>query len=176
MRPIRLRLRKISVPEDGFTVLELTVTMTVMTVVIVSLLGVFMSAQRSQAFASDRSQTIDDIRVAMNRITKEVRQASRIDPASTSSNLTMQTFVDGVSQTVTWRVNVPALRLERVDAAGNVVPVLQRLVLTSPFTYSPSAAEPVVVLVRLRARPRTSPGTVLELQSELQLRNREVTL
>lgn len=173
MRPIRSRSPKTSARDQhGFTVLEITVVVSVFVLVAGALLTTFVSAQRSQAFVTDRSQALDGLRMAMNQMTKEVRQATWVDPASTTSSLRITTYVNSLEETITWRVVAATARLERVDGLGNVVPVLDRVVGTTPFAYSPTIAAASVLRVWLQAKPKNSPNTVLELTSELRLRNR----
>ncbi len=166
---MRLRSARTSVPEAGFTVIELTVTVAVLTLVVGSLLNVFVSAQRSQSYVTDRSEALDNLRLGMDRMSKEIRQATVVSAASTSTTLTITTYVNGVSEIVTWRVS--GSTLERVAPSGTVLAVLSRVVAGPVFTYSPSVAGPLVIRVLLRMTPPKSPSTTLELTSEIRLRN-----
>lgn len=156
--------------EDGFTILEVAMTTSILMVVIVSLLGVFVSTQRSQAYVTDRAATLDDLRLAMDRLTKELRQATVIQAGATATAISVRTFVGGNDEAVTWQVSGGTLR--RSDEWGGNVPVLTPITNTDVFTYSPSAAQPLVVTVRLQTRPRSSPDVLMELTSEIRLRNR----
>lgn len=139
-------------------------------IVVVSLLGVFVSTQRSQAYVSDRSRTLDDLRVAMDRLTKELRQATTIQPGATATSITVRTFVGGNEELVTWAVSGGTLR--RTDEWGGNASLLTPVTNTDVFTYTPDAARPVVIAVRLQTKPRSSPHVRLELTSEIRLRNR----
>lgn len=164
-------LRKISArkPEDGFTVLELTATVAIFTIVLASLLGVFMSVQRSQAYVTDRSESMDALRLAMNRLSKEVRQATAVT-TTTATSFAMRTYIAGSPEDITWSVSGGTLT--RSDAWGSSIPVLRNVTNADIFTYTPATGRPIIVKVRLEMRPDQSPDVLLELSSEIRLRNR----
>src|SRR5688500_18557559 len=84
MRPTPSRFRRISVPEEGgFTLLELVFSVSILLVVMGSILGVFGVVQRQSAYVKDRSETLDTMRIAVDRMTKEIRQARVVEPDAT---------------------------------------------------------------------------------------------
>lgn len=169
MRPIRFRSPRTSAPDAGFTIIEVAVTTSILMVVIVSLLGVFISAQRSQAYVADRAQTLDDLRIAMDRLTKELRQATVVASGATATSISVQTYIAGATETIGWAKTGETLY--RTDDWGGNIPLLAPVTNSDIFTYSPSADEPLVITVRLETRPRSSPDILLELTSEVRLRN-----
>lgn len=168
LRRTRSLLQRTSAHEAGVTIVELTVVMAVLTLTIGSLLGVFLSAQRSQAYITDRSEALDELRRTMDVLSKELRQATKVVSTSTTSSISVTTYVVGMETDVQWYVT--GATLYRSDPAGTK-PILNRLTSNQIFTYSPSVTQPLVVLVRLRMSPKQSPNTVLELMSEVRLRN-----
>lgn len=163
-------LRKISAPksEEGYTIVELMITIGIFTIVLSALIGVFISVQRSQAYVADRTQSLDNLRVAMDRLSKEVRQATVVGARSATS-LAMTTFVSGSAEDVTWAVTGGTLT--RTNQWGASTPLLRNVTNSDVFTYTPATGRPIVVTVRLKMRPVQIPDTVLELTSEIRLRN-----
>lgn len=76
--------------EDGFTLVELLVTMLVAGIMMAGILGLFVSATRTVATEHVRIQNQDDARLALNQITRYVRMAS-----SSMSNTT--TITDSIA-------------------------------------------------------------------------------
>lgn len=148
---------------------ELTITVGILTLVVASLLGTFVAAQRSQAYVTDRSETLDELRQAMDRITKEVRQATWMWEWNSSNLLYMRTFIAENEETVLYWAD--GSTLWRYDEYWRSRPILDGMTTWWTFTFSPSAQAPTTVRIRLRARPDQSPNTVLELSSEVRLRN-----
>jgi type II secretory pathway component PulJ len=163
-------LRKTSARNDGFTVIELTVTMGILLIVMGSLLTVFESAQRTQSFATNRSETLDEMRLAMEQMSKDIRQATVIDASSSTSRIEMDTYVLGVTEHVIYEATGDVLT--RSVGASSGAPLQRRLVETSLFTYSPTITGAQIVTMTLRVAPKNAPDTVLELTSEIRLRNR----
>lgn len=163
-------MRKISVPrpDAGYTIVELTVTIAIFSIVLASLVGVFISVQRSQAYVSDRTESLDNLRLAMDRLSKEVRQTTTVT-AKTATSLAITTFVAGSAEDITWAV--VGGTLTRTDQWGASATVLRNVTNSDVFTYTPATGRPVVVAVRLQTRPAQSPDTLLELTSEIRLRN-----
>jgi hypothetical protein len=163
------RLRRTSAPEDGLTVIELSITMGILLIVMGSLLSVFAAAQRTQSFATNRSETLDEMRLSMDQMSKDIRQATVIDGSSNASRLEMDTYVLGAVQHVVYEATGSALSRSIGSSTG--IPMQTRLVTTSLFSYTPSVTGAQVVSVTLRVSPRNAPNTVLDLTSEIRLRN-----
>ena len=87
MRRTSSRFRRTSAAEDGFSLIELVIAVTLVVVVIGTFFDALGSSQRSESFAEDRSQTLDALQATMARVTKDTRQATAIDPSSTASLL-----------------------------------------------------------------------------------------
>lgn len=151
--------------------------MGILLIVMGSLLGVFASAQRTQSFAANRSETLDEMRLAMDQMTKDIRQATAVWGTSTGSRIEIDTFVLGTTEHVIYEVTGSTLTRSIGSSTG--IPLQTRIVGGAPFVYTPTftaSADVVpvnVVVITLRVTPRDAPETVLELISEIRLRNAE---
>ena len=122
------------------------------------------SSQRSESFARDRSDTLDALQTTMARVTKDARQATAINPASSASRLDIPTTVDGAAATVVYQIS--GTILTRSVNGGAAIILMTNLASPSLFTY-----EPAVVKILLQATPKNSPNTTVQLTSEVRLRN-----
>lgn len=157
--------------ESGFTVVELTVTLLILGVVVVSVLTIFESVQRTATFTEDRTRSLGEMRTAMERISTELRQASVIHEGSSASRLDIDTFVNGAVTRVVYEASGEILT-RTVGTAD--APVLTELSSTSLFTYSSlEITDSTLVTVTLTVHPKRRPDTTLELESQIRLRNEE---
>ena len=177
MRPTPPRFRRISVrDEEGFTLLELVFSVSILLVVLGSILGVFQVVQRQSAYVKDRSETLDTMRIAVDRMTKEIRQARVVQPDGTApaSRFEMTTFLLGVEADIVYAVTGGSLTR---SVNGGTADIVQKdLASTSLFTYTSDTSGVVqVVSFSLTVHPPRSPDTILVLNSEVRLRNKAVT-
>lgn len=177
MRPTPSRFRRISAREEGgFTLLELVFSVSILLVVLGSILGVFQVVQRQSAYVKDRSETLDTMRIAVDRMTKEIRQARVVEPDGTSpaSRFEMTTFLLGVEADIVYAVTGETLT--RSVNGGTADVIQDDLSTTSLFTYTSDTSGVVqVVSFTLSVHPPRSPETTLVLTSEVRLRNKAVT-
>jgi hypothetical protein len=152
--------------------LEVTITSALLLVVVGSILGVFISVQRTAAFTQARVESTDAMRLAMEGLTKELRQASSITGDSDASTLTMATFINGTPTQVTYTVSNGTLYRE---SGPTFTPVLSSLADNTIFTYTPDAVGAQVVSITLDVHPKQRPDTTLSLTSEVRLRNMGVS-
>jgi Tfp pilus assembly protein PilW len=154
------------------------ITSALLLVVLVAVFDSFDTVSTSQAYQSDRSQTINDMRNVLNRMTKELRQATSVtQPAVTPSpTLTYVTAINDVPTTITYTASGTTLTRKVGSAAPFTV--LNRLASTNVFT--PTSATDVTgiqwVEIDLSVTPVKSPDTTLTLQSKVNLRNRTAAL
>ncbi|MSO36996.1 MAG: hypothetical protein EXQ69_01955 [Acidimicrobiia bacterium] len=140
-------------------------------------LGVIFSSLeevvKAEAYTADRTASIDSMRVTLNRMTREVRQASSIDEAaSTATRIEFDTYGNGVPRHVIY--DATGTTLTRKIDNGSAVPVLTGLATTTMFTYVSAPPVPGAqwVQINVQVRPKRSPETILILDSEVNLRNR----
>lgn len=171
MEPIRSRFRRISAPDErGFTLLELVFAVSLLLVVMGSILGVFQVIQRQTAFVKDRSEMLDSMRTTVDRMTKEIRQATVVEQTSTASRLEMTSFVLGVETEIVYEVTGEILTR---TANGGAPASLQTAVSdTNVFTYTGDTDGVIqVVALTLNVHPPRQPETTLVLTSEVRIRN-----
>jgi hypothetical protein len=128
---------------------------------------------KSEAYSADRTQSLDDMRITLNRMTRELRQASAVNEStSTGSRNEFDTYGGGSTRHVVY--NVAGSSLTRAVNGGTPTTVLRGLSSPNLFVYV--AAPPIPgaqwVRVNLQVRPKRTPDTVLILDSEVNLRNR----
>jgi hypothetical protein len=145
------------------------ITLSLLVLVSGALLASFESIQRSESFARGRAEALDEMRLTMSRMTKEIRQGSIVTAPTTGERLEIDTYVGGTSKRVTYLVAADAL-MRQVEGQDSVV-LQEGLVDTQVFAYSPSADLPELVTITLRVRPPNLPDTTVEYESEVVLRN-----
>lgn len=137
--------------------------------VVASMIAVMQSAQNSDAFSQDRSQALDNMRFAMQRITRDVRQADTVAATATADRLEMDTFVQGVRQHVV--IAAVGSTLTRTIGGSSSIVLQSGLASTSVFGYVPAASGAQVVTITLQVHPARTPQTTLVHTSEVRLRN-----
>jgi type II secretory pathway component PulJ len=71
--------------EAGFTIVELVVTSAILLLIVSATMAVLVAGQRATGFSNRRGQTQDDVRLAMDRLTKDLRQVTRFNTTFTVS-------------------------------------------------------------------------------------------
>lgn len=171
MRPTPSRSPRISAADQGgFSLIEVLITITLLAIVLGSLLTVFESVQRSAAFVQNRSESLDTMRLAIDQMTKEIRQASSVSASSTASMIDMNTYILGVAKHVVYQAS--GTSLTRSVNGGPAVVLQQRLTSTDVFDYTDSISNVQLVAMTLSVHPINRPDTTLVLSSEARLRNR----
>lgn len=161
---------------DGFTLIELLITVSLLAIIGVVLIQTLDTFTRSEAYQADRTQSLDSMRLVLNGMTKELRQATAVDDAnSTASHIAFTTYVRGTIHTITYDATGDTLK-RRLDA-GAWIPVQAGLATTSIFSYQSAPPVPGAQWVRivLQVKPKRDPETTLVLDSEVNLRNRVQT-
>jgi type II secretory pathway component PulJ len=162
--------RRISAREEGFTLLELVVVTTLLMIVMTAILTGFEVVQKASVRESSRSEETDTVRLAMEQMTKDIRQASDVRAGSSASFLDIDTYLNGIAMHVSYTASGTTLKR---TANGVTLTLLSRLSTTSLFSYDPSVITPSVVTVTLEASPEyfKTDATLVTLTSEIKLRN-----
>lgn len=165
------------VDQAGTTIVELMITSALLILVILTVLGAFDQVSKSQAFQADRTNALDDMRNTINRMTRDLRQATAInDCGSNAASVSFTTYVNGTPTAVSY--NVSGTDLQRKQGSGNYFTVLKNV--ASPQIFTCKSATDVTgvqwVDIDLRVTPKKLPTTTLELSSEVNLRNRTASL
>jgi type II secretory pathway pseudopilin PulG len=165
------RFRKISARSDeGFTLVELVIVTGLLMTVMVSILSVFTVVQRASVRQGARSQESDQVRLAIERMTKEIRQAVDVRAGSSTTFLDIDTYVNGTATHISYTTT--GGQLKRTSGGFSTV-LLDRLADTNVFAYDPSVTTPSVVTLTVSAKPEfyNSDNTIVTLTSEVKLRN-----
>jgi prepilin-type N-terminal cleavage/methylation domain-containing protein len=182
-RTLRRRTRQAD-GEAGFTLVELMVTMAVMSLVATSVMMVAFRTFVTTSTITNRRDVLADGRTAIDQMSKQLRQGESVDQAvSGPSTLKFSTYIDGTPTTVVWRVTgtSPPYDLEQSrDGGSTYAPLVSPLVckttadagcsLHPPFTYVTHGG--VVDQVTIDLTFQTSTSTI-DLVSDVQLRNVE---
>ena len=151
--------------------MEVIVTSSLLMLAVTAMLTLFNGIQQTAARQQSRSETSDQVRLAMERMTKEIRQATNIRAGSTGTSLDMDAYVGGEEKHVTWTLADGELT-RTID--GSTITMVERVQVSGIFTYTPDATDPSVISITLVAKPETFQKDVSEitLTSEIKLRNR----
>ena len=139
-------------------------------IVMGAILTSFEVVQKASVRESSRSEETDRVRLAMEQMTKEVRQAADIRAGSSASFLDLDTYINGVAIHVSYTASGTTLKR---SANGVTLTLLERLSTTSIFTYDPSVTAPSVVTITLQDSPQyfKTDSTLITLTSEVKIRN-----
>lgn len=165
--------RRSATREQGFSLIELLITVSLFLVIGVVIIQTLDSVTRSQAYQADRSASLGSMRIALNNMTKELRQATAVDELNSSaSSVSFSTYVRGSLRNIRYTA-VNGTLTRRIDS-GAPIAVQAGLANNSIFTYQSAPPVPGVqwVQIMLQVKPKRDPETVLVLDSEVNLRNR----
>lgn len=168
------------------TIVELMITSALLLVVLLAVFNALDSVSSAQAYQADRTKVLDDMRNVINKMTKELRQATAVeeitDPTLTelsSSSLTYTTSINGTATSITYAVTGTTLtRKVGTAAAFTVLPNLNPGSTATLFkrTRATDVTGVQWVEIDLSVNPARRPSTTLELKSEVNLRNRTTSL
>ncbi|MEX0973003.1 MAG: prepilin-type N-terminal cleavage/methylation domain-containing protein [Solirubrobacterales bacterium] len=169
--------------EQGYTLIELLVAATVGMVVLGGAVTIFLGAVRSEPRTASKVTAIQQGRVAVERITRELRQGLDV-PTATAGELAVVTYVKQSScggspadtsiacrVTYTCTAGECSRTVAQPDGSspGAATQVVSGLSSTEVFSYSPSAAEPAYVDVALSFTARE--GGPVAIADGVALRN-----
>lgn len=161
--------------DDGFSLVEVVITMAVMSIVATAVIAVAMRVFSDTATIVNRRDVFADARIALDRMAKQFRQGESIDmAASDAGQVTMLTYLDGVPATVVWRVDgtEPPFELqESRDGGATFTTALSALESAEVFTYTVHEDVTDQVTIDLTLRTNT---TTVPLTSDIYLRNADV--
>jgi prepilin-type N-terminal cleavage/methylation domain-containing protein len=154
--------------EQGFTLVEVTVTLAIMAVVATVTIAMAMRAFSDTSTIVDRRDVFADGRIALDRLSKQLRQAESIDTAwSTTQRIRFDGYLDGAETTFAWRATGGQLQESR-DGGTTYTTVVSSLADPDVFTVTAHGGVSDQVTIRLELETRTSK---VELTSDIFLRN-----
>jgi prepilin-type N-terminal cleavage/methylation domain-containing protein len=185
--------------EAGFTIIELVVTSAILLLIVSATMSMLITGWRATDFSTRRGETQDKVRLAMDRLTKDLRQVTRFNTTFatsgtgswTGSDLDFLTYTAAspdVPVRVRWWVSAATLHrqewrpngttgplaiLQAITPAGAGVPELffcDVLQGSDAVTGSPVPWQiTVTVTVDL-----VDPGATYSTQTQVQLRNLQI--
>lgn len=183
MRRVTKAVTALRREERGLTLIELLIAAMLGLVVVGGALTMFVSGIRSEPRTASKVMAIQQARVTVDRITRELRQGLET-PTTLSNQLAIVTYVKaatcggvGASTSIPCRVTYTctAGSCTRVvakpdgTAPGPSVNVATGLASTSVFSYAPSAKDPTYVGVALSVT--SDAGDPITLSDGVALRN-----
>jgi Tfp pilus assembly protein PilE len=182
---IRRLLRRLT-DERGVTLIELMIASGLFMLLTGAVLAALDSGVRTERISQARQEALADMRNAMTRMTKELRQAVSVNPASTATALDMQTLIGGDQHRVIYEVAgaSPHAVLQRsVDSAAPIV-LATRIVAPTAFCYqyddtatppclrsTPDPATLSSVRISLTLDPVIFSAGSVTLATDIELRN-----
>jgi Tfp pilus assembly protein PilE len=196
----RRRLRALR-DDTGLTLIELMVAGLMFSILMLAALAALDTATKAERGQDARHQAMLEIRGAMDRFTKELRQATSIDPTSNHTMLKMKTLIAGVETQITYDLvdaGGGTYDFRRAVGAGAAVTLVKNMVTGTtplgtpdpPFCYSYySAGAPsqcidatnaaggrvpdalTAIRVTLAKAPESNPSEPITLGTDVQLRN-----
>jgi type II secretory pathway component PulJ len=185
--------------EAGFTIIELVVTMAILMLIVSATMSMLVAGWRATDFSTRRGETQDEVRLAVDRLTKDLRQVTRFNTAFATSGtgswmgndldfLTYTAASPDVPVRVRWWVSAATLHRQEWRANGTTgsramlqaitpveagVPALffcDVLQGSDAVTGSPVPWQiTVTVTVDL-----VDPGATYSTQTQVQLRNLQI--
>ena len=185
--------------EAGFTILELVVTSAILLVIVSATMSTLVAGWRATDFSTRRGETQDEVRLAMDRLTKDLRQVTRFNSVFATSGtgswtgndldfLTYTAASPDVPVRVRWWVSAATLHRQEWRPNGTTGPLAILEAITPPgagvpdlffcdvlqgsdaVTGSPVPWQiTVTVTVDLR-----DPGATYSTQTQVQLRNLQI--
>ena len=169
MGPFRSR----ATAEAGFTLVELLTAMTLMLVVVGASLSALIAIQRGGDRVANRAEELSEQRVALERMTREIRQATALRFVS-SQTVEIDSLVHlGGSPTAvkrTIRLDCAARRCTRAVGSAAAMTMIANVTNTDVFTPAPDYLAPTYVGVKITMALRLG-GQPVTLTDGVHLRN-----
>jgi hypothetical protein len=156
--------------------------MAVMSIVATAMVALGMRAFTTTATITDRRDVLADGRIAIDQMSKQLRQGESVDTAASGpSTLKFSTYIDGTATTIIWRVTgsgAPYTLEQSRDGGVHFAPLVSPLqcktttdgCAADPFTYISHGGVVDQVTIDLTFQTTTS---TIDLVSDVQLRNVE---
>jgi type II secretory pathway pseudopilin PulG len=157
------------------TLIELMVSMLLMSLIATALVTGVATAMRSANLHRDDDRAVQDLRHAKERLTRELRAITELTAASASSvTFWLDADADSVAdvgETITWEITTGGSLVRSTDAGASSSIVSNLVAASSGFTFDTTAvAEIRRISVDLTAAVGSSDGS-RSIQTEIFLRN-----
>ncbi len=162
--------------DRGVGIIELVVASAIFIILLLPVLSLLDSGTKTERANQARHVALVDLRTAMTRITKDVRQALSLDPSSTRTKLDMETIVAGIEHRIVFELT--AGTLTRALDGGAPAPLARKVSSTQIFCYDPPDCtltappeDPSAVRVDIALEPEVFSGGPITLATDVDLRN-----
>ena len=162
--------------DEGVGIIELMVASAIFIILLLPVMSLLDSGTKTERANQVRHEALLDLREAMTRITKDVRQALSIDPASDRTRLDMRTIVAGVERRVVYRLT-GATVTRAVDGGGAAL-LAEKVTSTQIFCFDPPDCvltappeDPSAVRVDIALEPEVFSRGPINLATDVELRN-----
>lgn len=175
----RLLMRRFRREESGFTLVELMIASFIGAAVMAMAGGFVVSAARTGIFAEGQSITINDVRTAVDRMSREIRGSDAIkycEPAGSCLQVGAQKATGGF-RTVRYTHSGDELKREVQDPDtgewGTSLIVIERVAngVTQPVFRCDIESSLLKVNIDLRIQPTPHSSPVLNVQTAVSPRN-----
>jgi Tfp pilus assembly protein PilE len=197
---VRTCLRRLR-DDAGLTLIELMVAGLMFSIILFAAFSALDTGTKAERGQQARHEAMLEIRGAMDRFTKDLRQATSVDPLSDHMRITMKTIISGAEVDVVYELiglGDDFYELRRTAGAGTTETIVKNMVVGTtpfgapdpPFCYSYySAGAPsecidttnavggrvpdtlTAIRVTLAKDPEFNPGEPITLATDVQLRN-----
>jgi type II secretory pathway component PulJ len=162
--------------EDGVGMIELLVAAAIFIILLLPVLSLLDSGTKTERANQARHEALLDLRSVMTRITKDVRQALTIDPASDRTKLDMETIVLGVEHRVVYQLTGGTVT--RAVDGGAATLLAEKVTSAQIFCYDPPDCvltappeDPTSVRVDIALEPEVFSRGPINLATDVELRN-----
>lgn len=165
---------RVTADERGTSLVELMIAAAIFMVLLGAVLTMLDSGTRTERAQQARHDALLDLRTALLRIDKDLRQALSISSDSTRDRLVMHTLIAGEAHIVAYEVLAGELT-RSIDGTG--AGRLASRVTALPFCYDPpdcvasAPAGPRMVRVSLQVTPEVASSGPITLATDVHLRN-----
>ncbi|MEX2323224.1 MAG: prepilin-type N-terminal cleavage/methylation domain-containing protein [Acidimicrobiia bacterium] len=161
--------------EGGMTLVELMVSMLLMSFIATALVAGMTTAMRSANLHRDDDRAVQDLRHAKERLTRELRAITELTGASASSvTFWLDEDADGIvdlGETITWEITTGGSLVRSTNAGASSSVVSNLVAGSSGFTFDAAAVGEIRRIgIELTAAVGSSDGT-RSIQTEIFLRN-----
>ena len=171
--------------EEGLTLIELLLVTVLGTVIFIAGTNILIASVRGESQASDRAAAVQEARVMIEGVTREVREGYGVEVAD-SNSLTLLTYVrkascggapasESIACRVTYECQAGTCTRGESDPEGSgpgtPVEVVRGVASDAVFSYSPSASDPNYVGVELVMPAELEGEDAITLEDGVALRN-----
>ncbi len=171
----RNRLRR----DDGASIVEVILAFSMFSLLLMGVLSTLDSGTRTERASQAKQDTVHDLRTAVGRMTKDIRQAVSIQPTSNRGKLIFRTIIAGEEKNMTYEVDAAGDLHRLINNVSPGVPLATHVTNgTSVFCYDPptcvlSAPTPPFTRVRITLTGVSEVGTKspITFATDVELRN-----